>query len=66
MAEMGYAGRSVLVFGAAGALGSGLVAAFAQAGAVVTGADMHEPSQGRRLFLASPGAHLVSGAAIPV
>ena len=48
MPEMGYAGRSVLVFGAAGALGSGLAAAFAQAGAVVTGADMHAPGHGRR------------------
>jgi len=48
MPEMGYAGRSVLVFGAAGALGSGLAAAFAQAGAVVTGADMHAPRHGRR------------------
>ena len=48
MPETGYAGRSVLVFGAAGALGAGLAAAFAQAGASVTGADMHAPSQDRR------------------
>ena len=48
MPEMGYAGRSVLVFGAAGALGSGLAAAFAAAGAVVTGADLHAPGQDRR------------------
>ena len=49
MAEMGYQGRSVLIFGAAGALGGGLAAAFAQAGAVVTGADRHLPSAGHRL-----------------
>jgi NAD(P)-dependent dehydrogenase (short-subunit alcohol dehydrogenase family) len=48
MPEMGYAGRSVLVFGAAGALGAGLAEAFAQAGASVTGADMHLPGQDRR------------------
>jgi NAD(P)-dependent dehydrogenase (short-subunit alcohol dehydrogenase family) len=48
MPEMGYAGRSVLVFGAAGALGAGLAEAFAEAGASVTGADMHLPGQGRR------------------
>jgi NAD(P)-dependent dehydrogenase (short-subunit alcohol dehydrogenase family) len=43
MAETGYAGRSVLVFGAAGALGGGL------AGASVSGADRHLPKDGRRL-----------------
>jgi len=49
MAETGYAGRSVLVFGTAGALGGGLAAAFAAAGASVTGADRHLPKAGRRL-----------------
>jgi len=39
----------VLVFGAAGALGGGLAAAFAAAGASVTGADRHPPKAGRRL-----------------
>jgi NAD(P)-dependent dehydrogenase (short-subunit alcohol dehydrogenase family) len=36
-------GRAVLVFGASGALGSGVSAAFAKAGAVVTGADKARP-----------------------
>jgi NAD(P)-dependent dehydrogenase (short-subunit alcohol dehydrogenase family) len=49
MAETGYAGRNVLVFGAAGALGGGLAEAFAAAGASVTGADRHLPKPGRRL-----------------
>jgi NAD(P)-dependent dehydrogenase (short-subunit alcohol dehydrogenase family) len=48
MPEMGFTGRSVLVFGATGALGAGLAEAFAQAGASVTGADRHLPSQDRR------------------
>ena len=41
--DEGLAGRSVLVFGASGALGSGVAAAFAAAGAVVTGADKALP-----------------------
>jgi len=49
MAETGYAGRTVLVFGAAGALGGGLAAAFAAAGASVAGADKHQPSAAHRL-----------------
>src|SRR5579859_538839 len=49
MPDLGYTGRSVLVFGAAGALGSGLLAAFAAAGASVTGADMHTPGADRRV-----------------
>jgi len=49
MPETGYAGRSVLVFGATGALGGGLAAAFMAAGASVTGADKHPPAAGRRL-----------------
>jgi NAD(P)-dependent dehydrogenase (short-subunit alcohol dehydrogenase family) len=44
-----YADRAVLVFGAAGALGSGLAAAFAAEGASVTGVDRHEPPADRRL-----------------
>jgi NAD(P)-dependent dehydrogenase (short-subunit alcohol dehydrogenase family) len=48
MAETGYAGRAVLVFGAAGALGGGLVAAFAEAGASVSGADRRLPSPAHR------------------
>jgi NAD(P)-dependent dehydrogenase (short-subunit alcohol dehydrogenase family) len=49
MAETGYAGRTVLVFGATGALGGGLAAAFAAAGAAVAGADKHLPTAARRL-----------------
>jgi NAD(P)-dependent dehydrogenase (short-subunit alcohol dehydrogenase family) len=49
MAENGYTGRTVLVFGATGALGGGLAAAFAAAGASVAGADKHLPSAARRL-----------------
>jgi len=41
--EQGFDGRAVLVFGAVGALGSGVSAAFAAAGAVVTGADRVVP-----------------------
>ena len=39
----GLSGRAVLVFGASGALGSGVSAAFAKAGARVTGADKVMP-----------------------
>jgi NAD(P)-dependent dehydrogenase (short-subunit alcohol dehydrogenase family) len=49
MAETGYAGRAVLIFGATGALGGGLAAAFAAAGASVAAADKHLPKEGRRL-----------------
>lgn len=49
MADAGYAGRTVLVFGATGALGSGLAAAFLAAGAAVAGADKYPPAAGRRL-----------------
>jgi NAD(P)-dependent dehydrogenase (short-subunit alcohol dehydrogenase family) len=38
-------GRSVLVFGASGALGSGVSTAFAEAGSLVTGADKAVPGQ---------------------
>jgi len=44
-----YQGRAVLVFGAAGALGAGVAAAFAAAGASVTGVDKTEPQGDRRL-----------------
>lgn len=47
MAE-GIAGRSVLVFGAGGALGAGVTAALAGAGAVVVGADKVAPPASRR------------------
>jgi NAD(P)-dependent dehydrogenase (short-subunit alcohol dehydrogenase family) len=43
------AGRSVLVFGAGGALGAGVAAALAGAGAAVTGADKVAPPADRRL-----------------
>lgn len=48
MAEHSYAGRTVLIFGSTGALGSGVVAAFAAAGAVVTGVSKAEPASERR------------------
>ena len=49
IADAGYAGRTVLVFGATGALGGGLAAAFAAAGAAVAGADRHPPAAAHRL-----------------
>ena len=49
MAEQDYAGRAVLVFGASGALGAGVAAAFAAAGAAVTGVDKIEPPGERKL-----------------
>jgi NAD(P)-dependent dehydrogenase (short-subunit alcohol dehydrogenase family) len=42
--EDGFQGRVVLVFGASGALGSGVAAAFAAAFAAVTGADKVPPA----------------------
>jgi NAD(P)-dependent dehydrogenase (short-subunit alcohol dehydrogenase family) len=42
--EDDFQGRVVLVFGASGALGSGVAAAFAGAGAAVTGADRIPPA----------------------
>jgi NAD(P)-dependent dehydrogenase (short-subunit alcohol dehydrogenase family) len=44
-----FAGRPVIVVGAAGALGAGLVAAFAAAGAAVTGIDKVLPASDRQL-----------------
>jgi NAD(P)-dependent dehydrogenase (short-subunit alcohol dehydrogenase family) len=42
----GLDGRAVLVFGASGALGSGVAAAFAASGALVTGVDKSVPESG--------------------
>ena len=53
MPDTDFAGRTVLVLGAAGALGAGLVSAFAAAGAGVTGADKALPAPERRLDGAS-------------
>jgi NAD(P)-dependent dehydrogenase (short-subunit alcohol dehydrogenase family) len=49
MPDMGFAGRTVLVFGVAGALGAGLAAAFGAAGAEIAGADRTLPAGDRRL-----------------
>jgi len=47
--ETGLAGRKVVVFGATGGLGAGVASAFADLGAVVTGADRHLPAADREL-----------------
>ena len=49
MPDLRFAGRTVMVFGVAGALGAGLAAAFAAEGASVTGVDRSVPDAGRRL-----------------
>jgi NAD(P)-dependent dehydrogenase (short-subunit alcohol dehydrogenase family) len=49
MPEVRFDGRAVLVFGASGALGAGVAAALAEAGASVTGVDRAEPPADRRL-----------------
>ena len=49
MQEVDFAGQPVLVFGAAGALGAGVAAAFAAAGASVIGVDRMQPQDDRRL-----------------
>jgi NAD(P)-dependent dehydrogenase (short-subunit alcohol dehydrogenase family) len=49
MPERRFADRTVMVFGAAGALGAGLAAAFAQEGADVIGAGRTVPTRNRRL-----------------
>jgi NAD(P)-dependent dehydrogenase (short-subunit alcohol dehydrogenase family) len=49
VAELTYGGRAVVVFGATGALGSGVAAAFAAAGASVTGVGKTEPAAEDRL-----------------
>jgi NAD(P)-dependent dehydrogenase (short-subunit alcohol dehydrogenase family) len=53
MPDTDIAGRTVLVVGAAGALGAGLVSAFTAAGAAVTGVDRALPAADRRLDGAS-------------
>jgi NAD(P)-dependent dehydrogenase (short-subunit alcohol dehydrogenase family) len=45
----GFSGRAVLVFGASGALGSGVAAAFVKAGALVTGVDKTMPGSHARI-----------------
>jgi phosphoglycerate dehydrogenase-like enzyme len=45
MAGTRFAGRGVMVFGAAGALGAGVAQAFAAEGAQVTGVDRAAPRQ---------------------
>ncbi len=60
-----FAGRSVLVFGASGALGVGVAAAFAAAGAIVTGVDKHEPAGERKLAgISYQSADVLSDAAV--
>ena len=49
MQDSSLTGRTVLVFGAAGALGGGVAAAFSAAGASVTGVDRAVPDASRRL-----------------
>ena len=49
MPEVRFDGRPVLVFGASGALGAGVAAALAEAGASVTGVDRAKPPAGRVL-----------------
>ncbi|HTV99624.1 MAG TPA: SDR family oxidoreductase [Streptosporangiaceae bacterium] len=49
MPEVRFDGRPVLVFGASGALGAGVAAALAEAGASVTGVDRAKPPAGRAL-----------------
>jgi NAD(P)-dependent dehydrogenase (short-subunit alcohol dehydrogenase family) len=47
--DSSLAGRTVVVFGAAGALGAGVAAAFTAAGASVIGVDRAEPEADRQL-----------------
>jgi NAD(P)-dependent dehydrogenase (short-subunit alcohol dehydrogenase family) len=49
MPEVRFDGRTVLVFGASGALGTGVAAALAEAGASVTGVDRAKPPAERSL-----------------
>jgi NAD(P)-dependent dehydrogenase (short-subunit alcohol dehydrogenase family) len=49
MQDEDFADRLVLVFGAGGALGAGVAAAFTAAGASVTGVDKAESAENRRL-----------------
>jgi NAD(P)-dependent dehydrogenase (short-subunit alcohol dehydrogenase family) len=48
MPDVSFDGQRVIVFGAGGALGAGLVTAFTGAGASVVGADLAVPGAGRR------------------
>jgi NAD(P)-dependent dehydrogenase (short-subunit alcohol dehydrogenase family) len=65
MADKGYTGLDVLVFGAAGALGAGVAMAFANAGASVTGVDRTEPSADRQLAgIAYAAADVTDDAAV--
>jgi NAD(P)-dependent dehydrogenase (short-subunit alcohol dehydrogenase family) len=48
MPDTDFAGRTVIVFGAAGALGSGLITAFTEAGAQVAGVDKALPAPDRQ------------------
>jgi NAD(P)-dependent dehydrogenase (short-subunit alcohol dehydrogenase family) len=49
MPDMGFAGRTVMIFGAAGALGAGLASGFRAADAEVIGADRAVPPPERQL-----------------
>jgi NAD(P)-dependent dehydrogenase (short-subunit alcohol dehydrogenase family) len=49
MQDDSFAGRHVVVFGGSGALGAGVAAALAAAGATVTAVDQVKPSDDRRL-----------------
>ena len=49
MPEVDFAGRMVIVAGAAGRLGAGLITAFTEAGATVNGIDKAVPAADRRL-----------------
>lgn len=49
MPDVDFAGRMVIVAGAAGALGAGLITAFTEAGATVNGIDKAVPAADRRL-----------------
>src|SRR5258706_370681 len=66
MQDDGLTGRRVLVFGATGALGSGVAEAFRAAGAEVTGVDRAEPADARRLTGVSYAADEVRGTGITV
>ena len=57
MPDASFDGRRVVVFGAGGALGGGLIAAFTEAKATVVGADLAVPAPGRRV--AGAGYHAV-------
>jgi NAD(P)-dependent dehydrogenase (short-subunit alcohol dehydrogenase family) len=48
MPDTDFAGRTVIVIGAAGALGAGLITAFAEAGAQVAGVDKALPAPDRQ------------------